>query len=331
MRFPTIAFLIALLISYFLTPFVRKIAISSGVIDQPDARRVHKEPTPRWGGLAIYAGVLFALTIVNTFGYIWDKRFVWHEWSAGLMLIGGLIVLMGALDDKYQFSAITQMLFLLCMGVVVQLFGVQIQGISKPFAPSKPDYDAHTMWLALGGLTMPITAIWIFVVTKTMDTIDGLDGLAAGVGAIAAAAIALLALQARQPEVALLSAAGCGAAVGFLKHNYNPAKIFMGTGGSQFLGFLLAGLAIIGTYKTITVVVMAVSLLVFGLPLIDAFVVVLRRLRSGQPIYKADKRHLHHQLLDIGLNQRQAVLILYAVAIALGITAVLIFKFARAH
>lgn len=329
MRFPLSAFLIALLVSYFLTPAVRRLAISSGVMDVPDPRRVHTEPIPRWGGLAIYFAVVAAMAILFTFGHLWDRRFQWTEWSLGLIGVGGLIVLMGALDDKYQFSAITQMLFLLLMGVVVQFFGVQIQGISRSLVADRPTYDPQTMWLALGSLSMPITAIWIFVVTKTMDTIDGLDGLAAGVGAIAAAALAFLSLQARQPEVAIVAAAASGAAIGFLRHNYNPAKIFMGTGGAQFLGFLLAGLAVIGTYKMITVVVMGVSLLVFGLPLFDAGFVVIRRLRSGQPIYKADKRHLHHHLLAKGLTHRQVVLLLYGVTLALSAAGILVFNLAK--
>lgn len=309
--------LIAFVTSLLVTPLVRKLAVKKGVIDQPgDPRRVHKEPTPRWGGLAIFAGVVLATTvgflILNLRPHGVDARAF-----AGLLFVASAVMVMGALDDKFEFSAATQLGFLLACGVIVQLFGVQITGITKPGGG----------WLPLGIWAWPVTALWMFVVTKTMDTIDGLDGLAAGISGIAAATIALMALQgapSAQP-VALLAAAVCGASLGFLKHNYNPAKIFMGTGGAQFLGFVLAGLSVVGAFKFAAVVSVGVPVLIFGLPILDAFYVVTRRLMHRQPIYKADKRHIHHHLIAKGLTQRQTVLVLYAVAIVLSATALWIF------
>ena len=150
-----------------------------------------------------------------------------------------------------------------------------------------------------------------------MDTIDGVDGLSAGIATISAGTLVVIAVYSHQPRVAILAAAIAGAALGFLRHNYNPAKIFMGTGGAYVLGFLLACSSIVGALKTAAAVSLILPVLVFGVPMMDAFFVISRRLLSGQPITKADKRHLHHTLLGRGLSQRQTVLVLYVAAAAL--------------
>jgi UDP-GlcNAc:undecaprenyl-phosphate GlcNAc-1-phosphate transferase len=167
-------------------------------------------------------------------------------------------------------------------------------------------------WAAFG-----ITAIYIFVVTKTMDTIDGIDGLASGIAAIGGGTLSIIATYEGQPRVALIAAALAGASIGFLRHNYNPAKIIMGTGGAQLLGFVLAALSIVGAMKTAAALMILIPMLVFGVPLFDAVQVVIRRKMSGVPITQADKRHIHHQLLERGLSQRQAVWVLYGIAIVL--------------
>jgi UDP-GlcNAc:undecaprenyl-phosphate GlcNAc-1-phosphate transferase len=319
--------LVAFLVAFLVTPLVRRLALARGVVDVPDEpRRVHKEPTPRWGGLALFAAVavgfaaaVWAVGMGPPAGDV--PQFL------GLLLVGTAVMLMGALDDKYDFSAGVQLVFLLACGVAVQFAGVQITGVTKPW----PIQPGESSWLPLGIWAWPVTALWMFVVTKTMDTIDGLDGLAAGISAIAAATLAIMALQSSPTQIAVgaLAATVCGASLGFLKHNYNPAKIFMGTGGAQFLGFVLAGVSVIGAFKVVAAVTMGVPLLVFGLPILDAFFVVIRRLRHRQPIYRADTRHLHHRLLRAGLSHRQAVLVLYAVALVLCLAA--LWMFSRAH
>jgi UDP-GlcNAc:undecaprenyl-phosphate GlcNAc-1-phosphate transferase len=314
---------VAAVCALFLTPAVRHWAKRFGVIDEPgDPRRVHTKPTPRWGGVAI----ALATGIGVCLGF-WGLGLAPTGTEArellGLFVVGLAVLLMGALDDKVQFSAGVQLVFLLACGVIVQFFGVQVTGVTKPWIVA----PGSSSWLPLGFWAWPFTAIWMFVVTKTMDTIDGLDGLAAGISAISACTLVVMALMS-QPAllpIAAVAAAACGASVGFLKHNYNPARIFMGTGGAQFLGFLLAGLSVIGAFKVAAVFSVGVPILIFGLPLLDAVVVVIRRLRSRQPIYKADKRHLHHHLIAKGLSQRQTVLVLYAVAIVLCATAIWIF------
>lgn len=305
---------IALAVSWFLTPLVRKLAISKGAVDDPkaDDRRVHSEPTPRWGGLAIYAGIVASLVAVLPFAY---PHTPFPLYLVGMLALGAVVVVMGALDDLYQYRASIQLLFLLGVGVAIQFFfdpagRIQIGSVGLPLG------DAKDLWI-LGAASIPITAIYIFVVSKTMDTIDGIDGLAAGIATIAAATLSIIAAYGGQPRVAIIAAAIGGAAIGFLRHNYNPAKIFMGTGGAQLLGFMLACLSIVGALKTAAAVALIVPVLAFGVPIFDAAFVVIRRIASRQPITQADKRHLHHTLLGWGLSQRQAVLVLYAAAAVL--------------
>jgi UDP-GlcNAc:undecaprenyl-phosphate GlcNAc-1-phosphate transferase len=329
-RAPLITGLIAMLVSWFLTPIVRKLAIEKGAVDDPtsDDRRVHTEPTPRWGGLAIYGGIFAAVALVLPFAYKGHELL--PPYVFGIGICGACIVVMGALDDLYQYRASIQAAFLLAMGLLVQFFvgnsgHVQIHGIANPIDHS---------WIDFGWVAYPITAIYLFVVTKTMDTIDGIDGLAAGMAAIAGATLSIIATyfvlkftgaQAHQlgptyvelPRIALIAAAIAGAALGFLRHNYNPAKIFMGTGGAQLLGFTLGAISIVGVLKTAAAVALVIPVLAFGVPIFDAFFVVVRRLLSRQPITQADKRHLHHTLLGKGLSQRQTVWVLYLAAMAL--------------
>jgi UDP-GlcNAc:undecaprenyl-phosphate GlcNAc-1-phosphate transferase len=334
MKTITVVFLLALATTYLLTPWVRRLAIRAGALDMPDARRVHTEPIPRWGGLAIYIGVAVGMLAGLARLYLLapsDEAFLGRALQfLGLLLVGTGVLVVGMLDDRKQFSALIQMGALLLAGLVVQLFGVQIEGFAAPIGGK----FSEARWAPLGAWAIPITALWLFVVSKTMDTIDGLDGLAAGVSAIAAFALALMALQAAdlldQPYpnwlIAITAAAIAGAAGGFLRYNFNPARIFMGTGGAQFLGFMLGGLSVIGAFKTATAFAIAIPVLVFGLPFLDAALAVVRRLLSGQPIHKPDKKHIHHQLLARGLNQRQTVLILYGIAAAMAIVALILFR-----
>lgn len=323
--YPMLAGAIALLVSMGLTPLVRKMAFKYGAVDDPkrDDRRVHKEPLPRWGGIAIYGGLLVSLLAVLPFAYPLQP---FPLFLIGILGVGALLVVVGALDDLHQFSAKIQLLVLLAAGVLIQYFGsgprstIQIAGMSWPVFTAQGD------WIAFGVWAIPLTAFYIFVVTKTMDTIDGIDGLAAGIAAITGATLTMIAVYGGQPRVALISAALAGASLGFLRHNYNPARIIMGTGGAQLLGFVLASLSIVGALKTAAAVAIIVPVLVFGVPLFDAAQVMIRRKLSGVPITQADKRHIHHQLLDRGLSQRQAVWVLYSVAIVLCVTLVVVVR-----
>jgi UDP-GlcNAc:undecaprenyl-phosphate GlcNAc-1-phosphate transferase len=336
---PLAVLFLAMVLTWALTPIVRKFAIQSGAVDDPnrDDRRVHKVPTPRWGGMAIYAGIFISLMIALPIAYPispYPRYFL-------AMIIGGAVMMVaGALDDLYEYKAKIQALIILIAAVAIQFaYGeagrIQIAGINLPWGDKQ--------WVDFGFWAIPLTAIYIFVVTKTMDTIDGLDGLTAGIAAIAATTLSIIATYSvlflpetraetlgrtyqELPRIALIAAAIAGASLGFLRHNYNPAKIFMGTGGAQTLGFMLACLSIVGVFKSLTVIAILIPILAFGVPIFDAIIVVIRRIASGSPITQADKRHLHHQLLNRGLSTKQAVLVLYGVAAMLGVLAILLVK-----
>ena len=316
-RYPLLVAAIALAVTWVVTPFVRKIAIAKNAVDDPkqDDRRVHTEVTPRWGGIAIFAGLLVSLLAVLPFAY---PTLPFPKYLVALFVAGAAIVVIGALDDLHQFRAWVQFAYLLVIGVGVQFFydsvgRIQIIGMDMP--PISPD----KVWTDFAWIAIPITAVYIFIVTKTMDTIDGVDGLAAGVAGIAGITIAIIAVREGQPRVALIAAATAGSSIGFLKHNFNPAKIFMGTGGAQLLGFMLAALSIVGAFKTAAALALFIPLLIFGVPIFDAGFVVIRRLASRQPVTQADKRHVHHALMGKGYSQRQTVWILYTVAIAMSV------------
>ena len=320
-RFPLFVAAVAALVSWGLTPLVRRLAIAKGAVDDPkqDDRRVHTEPTPRWGGMAIYGGILVSLLVVLPFA---NPNRPFPNYLIAVLACGLLLVLIGAYDDVRPMKARWQFLYLLVIGVAVQYFydsfgdsvwRVQVTGMDYP------PFDSDLTWIDFGWLAVPITAIYIFVVTKTMDTIDGIDGLAAGVASIAGVTLSIIATYEGQPRVALVAAAIAGACVGFLRHNYNPAKIFMGTGGAQLLGFFLAALSVVGAFKTAAALALFIPILVFGVPIFDAIFVVVRRLVSRQPVTQADKRHLHHTLLKKGYSQRQTVWILYTIAAALSL------------
>ncbi len=312
-RYPLLTGFIALVITMGLTPLVRMLAFKYGAVDDPkrDDRRIHKEPLPRWGGIAIYAGIAIAILAVLPFAYPNTTPFPLY--LIGALLIGGGLVVAGVLDDLYQYSAKIQLLILLAAGVAIQFFAdnlgqVHIKTIGIPFTDG---------YISLAWAAIPLTAIYIFVITKTMDTIDGVDGLASGIAAISAGTLMTIAVYEGQPRVAIIAAAVAGACIGFLRHNYNPAKIIMGTGGAYILGFMLACLSIVGAVKTAAALTLIIPIFVFGVPIMDAIQVVIRRKLSGVPITQADKRHLHHQLLKKGLTQRQTVWVLYLAAAAL--------------
>lgn len=323
---PLAAGLIAMIVSWFLTPYVRKLAFKKGAIDDPkrDDRRIHKEPLPRWGGIAIYAGILVSILVIFP---LRDTRYPIP--IIGIEIISAFLVVFGAFDDLKEYSARLQLVALLGAGFLIQLF----------HGPHGQTVQIHTIGIPGSGkfihlppvVAMILTSIYIFVITKTMDTIDGVDGLASGIATVCAATLAIIAWYMKQPPIALAAAAVGGASLGFLRHNYNPAKIIMGTGGAYVLGFTLACLSIVGALKTAATVSVFVPVLAFGVPIFDAFFVITRRLMSGTPITQPDKRHLHHVLLSKGLSQRQTVGVLISLATVLCVVLVLLIRHFYAH
>lgn len=307
-----VAFVLAAGVALLITPGVIFLAAKTGAMDTPDARKVHKKPIPRIGGLGIYAAFMVAMLTLMSFVQLPDE--VMTE-LIGLMTGGSLIVLVGIIDDYKNLPAKVKLLGqILAAAVLVIVFDVRIDFITDPFG----DY-IYTEWLAV-----PLTIFWIVSLTNTVNLIDGLDGLAAGVSTIASITIFLVALQQNIVLVAVLTAALAGAAFGFLYYNFNPARIFMGDSGSMFLGYMLAGISVIGAVKSAATIALIVPILALGLPILDTAFAIVRRYRGGVPIFKPDKGHLHHRLLDLGFSQRQAVLLMYVISALLGLSAVVL-------
>lgn len=303
-----LALLVAFLISFAATPMVIALAPKIHAIDVPkDTRRVHKKPIPLIGGLAIFYGFVIS---VLCFGII-DRE------MAGVLIGAVILVTTGIIDDIIEMKAILKLLFQIIAAAVVVLCGVEIGHLTNPFYGwFGPEY------ISFGIFSAPLTVVWIVGVTNAVNLIDGLDGLAVGVSSIASVALLALTLLAQNLNVAILAAAVAGACIGFLPYNFNPAKIFMGDTGAMFLGYILACISVQGLLKTYAVITFAAPILVLGLPIFDTMFAILRRLFTGKPIMAPDRGHLHHRLIDMGLSQRQAVLVLYTLTAALCLTAV---------
>ncbi len=306
-----LAFCIALAVALVITPGVILLAAKTGAMDAPNARKVHKKPIPRIGGIGIYAAFMAAILAVMGFTELTDD--VFHE-LVGLLVSGTLIVAVGLIDDYKNLPAKVKLLGQILAACVLVAFDVRIDFITDPFGD----------FIFLEYFAAPATVFWIVGLTNTVNLIDGLDGLAAGVSSIAAVTIFLVALQQDFLLVAVLTAALAGAAIGFLYYNFNPARIFMGDTGSMFLGFMLAGISVIGAVKSAATIALIVPILALGLPILDTAFAIVRRYRGGVPIFKPDKGHLHHRLLDLGFTQRQAVLLMYVISALLGLSAVVL-------
>ncbi|MBO7289648.1 MAG: undecaprenyl/decaprenyl-phosphate alpha-N-acetylglucosaminyl 1-phosphate transferase [Clostridia bacterium] len=306
-----LCFTIAFAISLAATPFVINLAHKIGAVDVPDnERRVHKKPIPRLGGLAIFYGFLVALMC-----------FAKIDQQLRGILIGSLIIVgVGIIDDVKQLRARVKLGAQLLAAVIAVFHNVRITAISVPA------FISETGVLQLGILSIPITIAWIVGVTNAVNLIDGLDGLAVGVSSIASFSLFFIAILGGEQNVAIISAALAGGCLGFFPYNFNPAKIFMGDTGSQFLGFMLSAICIQGLFKGYVIISFIIPLLILGLPLFDTIFAILRRAWNHKPIMEADRGHLHHRLLDSGFSQKQTVAILYIIASILGISAVLVLE-----
>ncbi|MBR6748180.1 MAG: undecaprenyl/decaprenyl-phosphate alpha-N-acetylglucosaminyl 1-phosphate transferase [Clostridia bacterium] len=305
-----LAFLLAGVLAYAATPLVKKFAYVVGAVDVPrDNRRMHKTPIPRLGGLAIFAGFLISVLIFGEMDRMMTS-----------ILIGALLlVTMGILDDILALKAWIKLIVQIVSALIPVIYGgLRIETLSNfNFFSAEP-------YSYLGVLSVPITVIWIVGLTNAVNFIDGLDGLAAGVSSISAIAMLVISCILGDPAVAVVTAALAGSIFGFLPYNFNPAKIFMGDTGSNFLGFILATLSIQGLFKFYAVISFAVPFLILGLPLFDMLSSIIRRVAKGQSPMAPDRGHIHHRLIDMGLSQKQAVAVLYAITCILGITGVIL-------
>jgi UDP-GlcNAc:undecaprenyl-phosphate GlcNAc-1-phosphate transferase len=283
---------IAFVIVVLLTPAVGGMARLLGAVDAPDARRLHRRPIPRLGGLAIFLGILVpALAFLDL-----------SSESRGLLLGAAVAIVVGAVDDFRGLSPPVKLGGQLLAAAMPPVFGVWIDRFTFPFLGivELPEWAG-----------IPLSMLFIVAVMNMVNFLDGLDGLAAGVCAIAGTTYAVLALSLGKIDAAILSAIVAGACIGFLRHNFFPARIFMGDSGALCLGFLLAAVSIQGLLKTASTVVLLLPLLVLAVPILDTSFVVARRLKHGHPVYAADRSHLHHRFLDIGFSQRRAAVTMW--------------------
>ncbi|MEG2348715.1 MAG: MraY family glycosyltransferase [Clostridia bacterium] len=309
--------LITFLVCLGITPITIKLAHKFNLVDMPDNnRRIHQKPMPRVGGIAIVISMLIGFLIYylitkNIESIAFNKMFLGY-------LIGSIIIAsMGFIDDIVNLRARHKFLFQLLAAIIVYLFGIKIVGIKIPFI--------YSDIINFGFLDFPITLFWIVGITNAVNLIDGLDGLAAGISAISATALLIIFITTSASlEAIIIAAVLVGATLGFLPYNFNPAKTFMGDVGSNFLGFTLAILSILGFAKGYTMLAIVAPIFALGVPIFDTLFAMVRRFLKGVPMLKPDGGHIHHRLIKMGLTQKQAVFVLYIVTSILCLIAVVI-------
>jgi UDP-GlcNAc:undecaprenyl-phosphate/decaprenyl-phosphate GlcNAc-1-phosphate transferase len=305
-------FALAVIVSMTLTRTVRYAATRLGWLDAPNAaRKRHAVPTPRIGGLAIYFAILVTLGVLAVVPSA-ESGAATRTMSA-ILSLSGLMLLVGLWDDLKGITPPVKLAAQTAIAVLAWTLGFRIlAGWS---------YDG--VGLNLGVLSLPITVVWIVGITNAFNLIDGLDGLAAGTALFAMIALSITSMVTGPSDVVVLLTVLGGATAGFLRYNFSPASIFLGDSGALLLGFLLSVLSIHASQKSAAAFAIAVPLVSLGLPMLDTAIVVIRRFLSGQPIFRADRRHIHHALLERGLSPRSAVILLYGVAGLLGLISLL--------
>jgi UDP-GlcNAc:undecaprenyl-phosphate GlcNAc-1-phosphate transferase len=328
---------IAAALAYLLTPWAMRVATRAGAIDNPDSgRRIHLRPIPRAGGLAVVVAFLVvggvALVLQARFelygsGWRWQPE-RWFGFQGPtteqvlLAVFGGAVLAaaFGFIDDKWQIRARWQFGFQVLLAAFAIVLGLQILEINNPLEWLGGIFADDTLEFE-GILASLITALWIVGMINSINFIDGLDGLSTGVAIIAALTLGFVSLgyeSSYQLVVALLCAVFAGALLGYLPWNFNPAKVFIGTTGVMVMGYLLAVLAILGSAKV------AVALLILGVPIIDTFWIITRRILSGHSPFTPDRGHFHHRLLDLGLSHKGAVALIYAITAVLAVISLLL-------
>ncbi|MCM3704266.1 undecaprenyl/decaprenyl-phosphate alpha-N-acetylglucosaminyl 1-phosphate transferase [Cytobacillus firmus] len=291
------------LCSVIMTPFVKKLALKIGATDRPNHRKIHQKVMPRLGGLAIYISFLLGMLIFQP-----DK-----EYHIPILAGSLLIVILGALDDKYELSARIKLIVQIAAALIVVLWGgVDVNSINTPFGGK----------IEFGYFAIPITVLWIVGVTNAINLIDGLDGLAAGVSSIALITISSMAIIMGNTYVIAVSTLVLVSTLGFLFYNFHPAKIFMGDTGALFLGYIIGVLSLLG-FKNVTMISFIIPILILGVPLSDTFFAIIRRIVNKKPLSAPDKSHLHHCLLNLGFTHKQTVLMIYAISVFFGLAAII--------
>ena len=306
-----IALIVAGAMAWWATPVVVQLIRRFGLLDHPDARKTHRRPLPRGGGLAVVVTFVViggALALAGpAIPGLPPTRGV--DLLQLLGLFGGAVIaaVLGVVDDALDLRARWQFLGQVAVALVAVVTGITVGHVTNPLGGLDLTFPA---WFGVA-----FTVLWVVGMNNSLNFIDGLDGLSTGIAAIAAATLGVLSLspQVGQPFVAVLCFTFAGALVGFLRWNFHPAKVFQGTAGVMVLGYALATLSILGSAKII------VALLVLAVPIIDSFWVIVRRVYSGRSPFSPDRGHIHHRLLDVGLSHRATVLLIYLMCATLGL------------
>ncbi len=293
-------FSIAFLVSVLLTPIIMKLAIKANMFDRVNERKVHTRPTPRLGGLAIFLGFMIAVIYILPI----------NRQLMGILIGSSLIFILGFVDDIVDLPAKFKFVCQFIAAFILVAFGVTVEPVGSGFLSFKP-------------LVILFTVIWVVGVTNAVNLIDGLDGLASGFSAIAALTLFVIAIPYRV-VVAIMAMAILGSVIGFLPYNFSPAKIFVGDGGATFLGFMLATLAMIGTLKKAATLSLILPIMILAVPVLDTLFAIFRRYKGKRPIFQADKDHLHHRLMKLGLSDRLTVLIIYSISACLGAISIIL-------
>lgn len=297
---------IAYLIGVCLVPLVISFSKKEGLVDMPNARKIHTKPISRIGGVAIWASTMLTFLCLVFMSY-----YPYGSLLSGILLGGSLMFLLGLVDDIYNLDAKFKLFLQISIATLVYLLGVQINHV--PFIGD------------IGMFSYPITLLWIVGISNALNFIDGVDGLAGSVITVNAVTLAIIAVAMNPPNPisALIGFILAGSMMAFLTYNFNPAKIFMGDSGALFSGFLLATISITGVMKASTLAIL-LPFLVLAVPIMDITFSSLRRISKGQSPFVADAEHIHHKLLHAGFSQKKTVTILTSVAIIAGGLAVLI-------
>ena len=322
-----ISFLLAFIVSFMVTPYSIKIAEKIGAIDIPkDDRRMRKKSIPKLGGLAVITGfaisLIYLISVMNIEGsiHLFDENLYFKKLiGVGLGVI--IITITGVIDDTKTLKPLQKLFGQVLAAIVAVSFGIRISAEDIPFIQNTE---------LANELSMVVTVIWIIGITNAINLIDGLDGLSSGIALISCISLLIIFALNYSPMIAILMITSLiGALVGFLPFNFSPAKTFIGDTGSNFLGYILSIVSILGVAKTYTAVVIALPMLVLGLPIFDVVWAIIRRVIKGKSIkaiFKADKGHLHHRLIARGFSQKQAVLVMYAMSAALGLFAIILLE-----
>jgi len=333
-------FFISIILALLFTPVAIFLSRMFNVYDMPNRRKVHTRPIPRWGGLGIFLSMFACLLLVYflfpQFGELLASELkqkskligtlTLFDQLMGILTGSVLVLILGMIDDKKNVQALIKLLVQIIAALCAMEYGVRIFGLTVPFMKQYIEFPIL--------LTLVITVLWLVSFMNTINLADGLDGLATGIVTISAGTFFIVSML-MKPSVActpdkiwlgnqlqlsaILSITLCGAGIGFLFFNFNPARVFVGDGGALFMGFLLASISIMGTLKMPLVIALFVPIIIVALPVLDVFLSILRRFSRGSGIMEPDKEHIHHRFLKLGWTHREVVLIMYVITLVLSI------------